>query len=203
VDARQRESTSSSGNRWPRRFAVASSKEEDGSLFPPLAPIGRDFEKQTQRIVDAREKASGASAADKRAPPTKDRQDDSEAPDLITTARRLAQLRQETATFAAQKRYVEIDQSLSSLKLLMARSAYMILLSSWFMSLFVLADHRAFSTPVVLSASSTLLIQSTGLMVWIWKMVIARPTPRLKPVTRADPPASSQGDATVPSSQQD
>jgi hypothetical protein len=125
-----------------------------------------------------------------------------DAAGAVHTLRSLQQTGQEDRAFSARLRH---DQQLFELKLLMARSAYVLLIGIALVASYVIVNHRAFSTAVVAEAGTTLLVQTAGLMAWSWRVVLAREEPELTPLTIATldvrgnsaPPALARDDGDV------
>lgn len=116
-----------------------------------------------------------------------------DATHAIHTLRCLEQTRQEDLTFNARHRH---DQQLFGLKLLMARSAYALLILIAVAAFYVIINHRTFSTAVVAEAGTTLLVQTAGLMAWSWRVVVARKEPEPAPLTIAALDITSDPDPT-------
>jgi hypothetical protein len=106
----------------------------------------------------------------------------SDAATAVLMLRSLEQTWQEHRTFDGRHRH---DKRLFGLKLLMARSAYVVLIAIAIISLYVMFDHGSFPATAVTEAGTALLVQVAALMAWCWRLVIARETPQPAPVTVA------------------
>ncbi len=118
----------------------------------------------------------------------------SDAAEAIHILRSLEQTWQEHRTFSVRHRH---DKRLFGLKLLMARSAYVVLIGTAITAFYVVFDHGGFPATVVAEASTTLLVQTAGLMAWCWRLVVAREAPQPAPVTVADMAGSGGFDTSA------
>ena len=101
----------------------------------------------------------------------------------IVVARAQEQLRQERETFDQKKRQ---DSRWFLLRLAMGWSAVVLLPAIGGISGWVIANHSHFSTGTVTLASSALFVDSLGLVLAVWRIVLGVGPEGLAPVTRKD-----------------